>query len=87
MRDFPEFWKRWCWMWPTPSRGRLVQDWALDAQWGLDNLTALCAADEKCAEAYDIPARADAALALFDDGPLPFSYTDPTTPRLRLMAR
>ena len=59
------------------SRKSWVEDRALDAQWGLDNLTALCAADEKCAEAYDVPALVDAALALFDDGPLPFTYTDP----------
>lgn len=59
------------------SRKSWVEDRALDAQWGLDNLTGLCEADEKCAEAYDIPALVDAALALFDDGPLPYAYTDP----------
>jgi pimeloyl-ACP methyl ester carboxylesterase len=64
------------------SRKSWVEDRTLDAQWGLDNLTALCQADEKCAAAYDIPALVDAALALFDDGPLPFTYTDPADPSL-----
>lgn len=64
------------------SRKSWVEDQALDAQWGIDNLTALCQADEKCAAAYDIPALVDAALALFDDGPLPYTYTDPADPSL-----
>ena len=39
---------------PFALARKLVEDRALDAQWGLDNLTALCAADEQCAEAYDV---------------------------------
>ena len=62
------------------SRKSWVEDRALDAQWGIDNLTALCEADEKCIAAYDIPALVDDALALFDDGPLPYTYTDPADP-------
>lgn len=64
------------------SRKSWVENRALDAQWGIDNLTALCAADAKCAEAYDIPALVEDALALFDDGPLPYTYTDPADPTL-----
>jgi len=64
------------------SRKSWVENRALDAQWGIDNLTSLCEADAKCKEAYDIPALVDAALALFDNGPLPYTYTDPTDPSL-----
>ena len=78
MRDFPEILEAVVLDGANSlSRKSWVEDRALDAQWGIDNLTALCEADEKCAEAYDIPALVDAALALFDDGPLPFSYADP----------
>ncbi len=78
MRDFPEILEAVVLDGANSlSRKSWVEDRALDAQWGLDNLTALCEADEKCAEAYDVPALVDAALALFDDGPLPYSYTDP----------
>ena len=66
------------------SRKSWVENRALDAQWGIDNLTKLCAADEKCTEAYDIPALVDAALALFDNGPLPYTYTDPSDPTLTI---
>lgn len=64
------------------SRKSWVENRALDAQWGVDNLTRLCEADARCKEAYDIPALVDAALALFDGGPLPYSYTDPGDPSL-----
>jgi pimeloyl-ACP methyl ester carboxylesterase/heat shock protein HslJ len=64
------------------SRKSWVENRALDAQWGIDNLTALCSADAKCAETYDIPALVEDALALFDDGPLPYTYTDPADPTL-----
>ena len=59
------------------SRQSWVEDRALDAQWGIDNLTKLCEADAKCRKAYDIPALVEASLALFDDGPVPYTYTDP----------
>ena len=66
------------------SRQSWVENRALDAQWGIDNLTKLCEADEKCSEAYDIPALVDTALALFDKGPLPYTYTDPNDPSLTI---
>lgn len=50
------------------------------AQWGIDNLTRLCAADEACAADYDIPALLDAALALFRDGPIKATYALPDSP-------
>ena len=66
------------------SRKSWVENRSLDAQWGIDNLTKMCEADAKCKEAYDVPALVDAALALFDDGPLPYTYTDPTDPSLTI---
>jgi pimeloyl-ACP methyl ester carboxylesterase len=59
------------------ARQSWVEDTALDAQWGIDHLTEHCEADPVCAATYDIPALVDAALALFDDGPIPYTYTDP----------
>jgi pimeloyl-ACP methyl ester carboxylesterase len=59
------------------SRKSWVEDRALDAKWGIENLTKLCEADAKCREAYDIPALVEASLALFDDGPVPYTFTDP----------
>jgi pimeloyl-ACP methyl ester carboxylesterase len=78
MRDFPEILEAVVLDGANSlSRKSWVEDRALDAQWGIDNLTALCEADEKCRETYEIPALVEAALALFDEGPVPFSYTDP----------
>ena len=66
------------------ARKSWIEDRALDAQWGIDNLTKLCEADAKCKAAYDVPALVDAALALFDDGPLPYTFTDPNDPSLTI---
>jgi pimeloyl-ACP methyl ester carboxylesterase len=59
-------------------------DWSAQrssyAQWGIDNLTGLCAEDADCAASYDIPALLDAALAMFDDGPIETTYTVPDQP-------
>jgi CubicO group peptidase (beta-lactamase class C family)/pimeloyl-ACP methyl ester carboxylesterase len=83
MRDFPEILEAVVLDGAaTLERKSWSEDRALDAQWGIDNLTKLCEADAKCKEAYDIPALVDAALALFDNGPLPYSYTDPKDPSL-----
>lgn len=54
------------------------------AQWGIDNLTDLCAADADCAANYDIPALLDGALALFEDGPITTTYAPPDQPDLAL---
>jgi pimeloyl-ACP methyl ester carboxylesterase len=66
------------------SRKSWVEDRALDAQWGIDNLARLCEADEACRESYDIPALVTASLDIFANGPLPFSYTDPSDPSLKV---
>ncbi|WP_129671858.1 alpha/beta fold hydrolase [Candidatus Chloroploca sp. Khr17] len=68
----------------TLARKSWIEDRALDAQWGIDNLTKMCEADAKRIENYDIPALVDAALALFDNGPLPYTYTDPNDPSLTI---
>lgn len=62
------------------SRKSWVEDRALDAQWGLDNLATLCAEDKVCRENLDIPGLVVEALALFEEGPIPYSYADPSDP-------
>jgi pimeloyl-ACP methyl ester carboxylesterase len=64
------------------SRRSWVEDRALDAQWGIDNLARLCQADPVCRDTYDIPALVEAALAVFDAGPIAYSYSDPADPAL-----
>ncbi|PHQ70717.1 MAG: hypothetical protein COB97_04120 [Paracoccus sp.] len=81
MRDFPEILEAIV----LDGTGSLTStDWSAQrssfAQWGIDNLTALCAEDAECAASYDIPALLDAALALFDDGPIKTTYTVPDQP-------
>jgi pimeloyl-ACP methyl ester carboxylesterase/heat shock protein HslJ len=83
MRDFPEMLEAVVLDGASPlSRKSWVEDRALDAQWGIDNLTALCNADEKCSQAYDIPALLEATAALFAEGPLTFRYTHPDAPSI-----
>lgn len=57
-----------------------VQDRARDADEALDSLDTLCEADIKCAAAYDLRGMVDQAMALFKDGPIWGSVTDPTDP-------
>lgn len=64
------------------SRKSWVEDRALDAQWGIDNLTRLCSEDPVCRASFDIPALLETAIALFGDGPLPFRYPDPSDPAM-----
>ncbi len=54
-----------------------VQDRARDADDALSGLADLCAADAKCAVAYGVRGLVDAAMALFDVGPVPATYTNP----------
>ena len=85
MRDFPEILEAVVLDGANSlSRKSWVEDRALDAQWGIDNLTQLCEADEKCRATYDIPALVDAALGLFDDGPIAYTYVDPSDPALSI---
>ena len=53
-----------------------VEDRVRDADVGLERLAALCEADAKCGDAYDVPAMVDQAMALFDDGPIDASFRD-----------
>ncbi|MCT8329370.1 alpha/beta hydrolase [Albidovulum sediminis] len=57
-----------------------MQDRVINVDEGLEHLVATCEADGKCAEAYDIRALLDQAMALFADGPIPASFTDPSNP-------
>ncbi len=83
MRDFPEILEAVVLDGANPlSRKSWVEDRALDAQWGIDNLTALCEADEKCSETYDIPALLEEVTALFADGPLTYTYTSENDPAI-----
>ena len=78
MRDFPEMLEAVVLDGANAlSRKSWVEDRALDAQWGIDNLTALCEVDEKCLATYDIPTLVEEALELFDRGPLAYTYVDP----------
>lgn len=69
------------------SRKSWVEDRALDAQWGIDNLAKLCEADEKCRAVYDIPRLLGDALALFGDGTRTYTYLDPADPRVTFELR
>lgn len=54
-----------------------MQDRVINVDEGVEHLVATCEADGKCAEAYDIRALLDRAMALFDEGPIAATYTDP----------
>ena len=83
MRDFPEILEAVVLDGANPlSRKSWVEDRALDAQWGIDNLTALCADDQKCSETYDLPALLEEVTALFADGPLTYTYTSENDPAI-----
>ena len=84
MRDFPEVLEAVV----LDGAGALsVTNWssgqARNAQWGIDNLTRLCIEDAECAATYDIPALLDAALSLFDEGPIATTFEAPNDPATR----
>jgi pimeloyl-ACP methyl ester carboxylesterase len=62
------------------SRKSWVEDRVRDAGDAMDALAALCAANARCAEVYDIPTLVDEAMALFDAGPIETTFTDPSDP-------
>jgi pimeloyl-ACP methyl ester carboxylesterase len=62
------------------SRKSWVEDRVRDADDAMKALAALCAADARCAEAYDVSALVEQAMALFDEGPIETRYTDPADP-------
>jgi pimeloyl-ACP methyl ester carboxylesterase len=66
------------------SRKSWIEDRALDIDYSMRHLTALCNADTKCRATYDIPALIERGLKLFDEGPIAASYTDPADPATTL---
>ncbi len=62
------------------SRRSWVEDRAIDVEFSLRQLDALCREDEKCRAAYDVPALIAKGLALFDAGPIKASFVDPKAP-------
>ncbi|MBF9058456.1 alpha/beta fold hydrolase [Rhodobacterales bacterium HKCCSP123] len=57
-----------------------MQDRVVNVEDGVEHLVATCEADGRCAEAYDIRALLDQAMALFDEGPIATTFTDPNDP-------
>lgn len=66
------------------SRKSWVQERVRDVDVATRKLAALCEADAKCAEAYDVPALIDQAMSLFDEGPIETTYQDPANPETKL---
>lgn len=64
------------------SRRSWVEDRALDVDYSLRHLSEICEADPKCAAAYDLPELVERGLSLFDDGPIPVTWTDPDSGRV-----
>lgn len=61
----------------TQTMQSWIESRAINAQWGIDNLTRLCTDQPGCNGAYDLPALVDAALDLFNDGPITLSVPLP----------
>lgn len=61
------------------------EDQTVHAQWGIDNLMALCEAHKACRDTCHIPACLESASALFPDEPLTSPYTDPGNPSITLV--
>jgi pimeloyl-ACP methyl ester carboxylesterase len=66
------------------SRKSWVEDRALDIEFSMKHLDALCREDAKCRQAYDLPALVERAVALFDAGPIGATFTDPKQPGVAL---
>lgn len=66
------------------SRKSWVEERVRDVDVATRKLAALCEADAKCGESYDVPALLDQAMALFDAGPIETTYTDPSDPDMRI---
>ena len=61
-----------------------MQDRVINVDEGVEHLIATCESDRKCAEAYDIRALLDQAMALFGEGPIAATYADPTDPDIEV---
>lgn len=66
------------------SRLSWVQERVRDADVATEKLAALCAADAKCAEAYDVHALIGQAMDLFEEGPIETTYQDPSDPETQI---
>ncbi len=66
------------------SRRSWVEDRALDIEFSMKHLDALCREDARCRQAYDLPALVERAIALFDAGPIAATFTDPKQPGVTL---
>ena len=66
------------------SRKSWVQERVHDVDVATQKLAALCSADAKCGEAYDVRALIEQAMGLFDEGPIETTYTDPSDPDIRI---
>jgi pimeloyl-ACP methyl ester carboxylesterase len=66
------------------SRKSWIEDRALDVDYSIRHMTALCAADAGCRAAFDIPSLIERGLKLFDEGPIAASHTDPKDPSTTL---
>ncbi len=66
------------------SRKSWVQERVRDVDVAMAKLAALCEADTKCGEAYDVLGMVDAAMALFDEGPIETTFQDPENPETQI---
>jgi pimeloyl-ACP methyl ester carboxylesterase len=66
------------------SRKSWIEDRALDIEFSMKHLDALCRDDARCRQAYDLPALVERAIALFDAGPIGATFTDPKQPGVAL---
>jgi len=62
------------------SRKSWVEDRALDIEFSMTHLDALCREDARCRQAYDLPSLVERAVALFDAGPIAATFADPAQP-------
>jgi pimeloyl-ACP methyl ester carboxylesterase len=58
------------------SRKSWVEERVRDADVATQKLAALCEADARCGDAYDVRAMIDQAMALFDEGPIETTFQD-----------
>jgi pimeloyl-ACP methyl ester carboxylesterase len=66
------------------SRKSWIEDRALDIEFSIKHIDALCREDAKCRQVYDLPALVERAVALFDAGPIAATFTDPAKPGVAL---
>lgn len=66
------------------SRRSWIEDRALDIEYSMKHLDALCREDARCRQAYDLPALVERAVSLFDAGPIAATFTDPKQPGVAL---